>query len=463
LPPAHLSAILPAVRKCLAAVFLFCTLADTVPAADFTYATSNSTVTLTKYTGRGESVVIPSEISGLPVTRIGDGAFAYTKLTSITIPRNVTSIGWSAFARCTNLTHATIPNHVTNIEREAFTGCTRLAQVTIPDGVTTIGKEAFAGCTSLTNLTLPNSLTNMDENAFAGCINLAGVTIPDRLTSIGEKVFSGCRLTNIIFPSSVTTLERYAFSGCARLTNVTLPGSVRDIWIGAFSWCTNQANFTIPNGTIRDLVFNGCTSLTNVTLGQGVTNIGPFAFVSYERNSCTSLATFTVDQDNPVYSSVAGALFDKGRTTLIQWPPGRDGHCAIPTGVTSIKSHAFSSRSKLTSVTLPNSVTNIGLGAFMYCANLTNINLPNRIIRIEPETFRGCTNLATITIPGSLTRIGDHALLTPSLRGIYFEGNTPDLGKDVFADSPFLTLYYRPDAKGWGPTFGGRPTAVWKP
>ena len=41
-------------------------------------------------------------------------------------------------------------------------------------------------------------------------------------------------------------------------------------------------------------------------------------------------------------------------------------------------------------------------------------------------------------------------------------GNAPTLGADVFAKSDKATVYYHPDTKGWGSTFGGRPTAVWQ-
>ena len=43
--------------------------------AQFTYTTTNGTVTITRYTGPGGWVTIPSTIGGLPVTSIGDYAY----------------------------------------------------------------------------------------------------------------------------------------------------------------------------------------------------------------------------------------------------------------------------------------------------------------------------------------------------------------------------------------------------
>src|SRR5450830_1721029 len=100
----------------LPVLFLLATTAA-VQAADYTYTTnSDNTITITGYTGSGGAVTIPSTINGLPVTSIGNGAFAgFTSLASVTIPNGVTSIGNSAFYYCSGLTSVTIGNGVTSI------------------------------------------------------------------------------------------------------------------------------------------------------------------------------------------------------------------------------------------------------------------------------------------------------------------------------------------------------------
>src|SRR5215471_8483754 len=82
--------------------------------AQFTYTTTNGTITITGYTGTDANLVIPSTIDGLPVTSIGTGAFAGNSLTSVTIPNSVTNIGDFAFEYCLGLTNFTIPNSVTS-------------------------------------------------------------------------------------------------------------------------------------------------------------------------------------------------------------------------------------------------------------------------------------------------------------------------------------------------------------
>jgi hypothetical protein len=71
--------------------------------------------------------------------------------------------------------------------------------------------------------------------------------------------------------------------------------------------------------------------------------------------------------------------------------------------------------------------------------------------------------LTNLTIPAKVAYIGDFAFAhCTSLTKTFFKGNAPDTGNNVFAGATNATVYYLPGTTGWGSTFGGRPTALWK-
>ena len=64
---------------------------------DFRYVNNNGNITITAYNGQGNTLVIPEEIHGNPVTGIGVSAFWYKGLMSVTLPDSVNEIGVNAF------------------------------------------------------------------------------------------------------------------------------------------------------------------------------------------------------------------------------------------------------------------------------------------------------------------------------------------------------------------------------
>ncbi len=338
---------------------------------------------------------------GDSVTSIGEAAFRdCTSLASITIGNSVTSIGGWAFSDCTSLTSITIPDSVISIGNGAFEYCTSLTSITIPDSVTSISYYAFYGCTSLTSIAIPDSVTSIGEAAFYHCTSLTSITIPDSVTSIGNYAFRYCTsLTSITIGNSVTSIGGWAFSDCTSLTSITIPDSVISIGNGAFEYCTSLTSITIPDSvtSIGYYAFADCTSITSITIPDSVTSIG-----NYEFRDCTSLTSISVVEDNQYYSNDEyGVLFNKDKTTLIQYPAGNTR----------------------TSYTISDSITSIGNGAFNYCTSLTSIIIPDSVTSIGYYAFYGCTGLTSITIPDSVTSIGNYAFFDcTSLTDVYYTG-----------------------------------------
>ena len=297
------------------------------------------------------------------------------------IPETVAVIGESAFYDCYDLTAVTIPDGVGSIGGHAFSGCWNLSAVTIPDSVSTVGDYAFYGCSSLSVVTIPDGVGSIGDCTFFDCYNLTAVTIPDGVGSIGVSAFSGCcNLTAVTIPDSVSTIGDYAFSGCS-LTTVTIPGSVRSLGSGAF---------------------DGAVS-----------------------------AGFSVDPDNPAYSSDArGALFNKDQTVLLCIPRSLEAY-SVPETVTEIADAAFSGCWQLRTVTIPEGVTGIGDDAFSNCSELVELTLPDSLRSIGANAFNFCDHLRQLSIPRSVTSISPDAFVNcRNLRGLSVSPGNPAYSSD---------------------------------
>lgn len=240
---------------------------------DFEYEKqADGTVAITKYTGNGGNVEIPSEIDECEVTEIGKEAFASSGITGVTIPDSVTVIGSYAFTatkiksvkipasldakscgrgifqQCTALTTVDLPKGVTAIPSEMFLGCTALTSITIPDSVVEIGNQAFSG-SGLTSITIPDSVTVINESAFRKCSSLKSVKLSEKLTAITPYMFWECTaLTSVTIPDSVTSIGKNAFSDSG-LTSITIPDSVKTIDDSAFNGCAEGLTIHAPEGS----------------------------------------------------------------------------------------------------------------------------------------------------------------------------------------------------------------------
>ncbi|HEX5219793.1 MAG TPA: leucine-rich repeat domain-containing protein [Verrucomicrobiae bacterium] len=451
--------------------------------------------------GRGGSYVIPNS-----VTSFIANAFANCRsLTSATIPNSVTSIGDGTFFACSSLTNVTIGSSVTSIGQEAFEFCTSLRSVTIPNNVTNLAYAAFRDCTSLTNATIGNGV--IGQEAFYNCTNLRSVTIGNGVSTIVGHAFYYCSsLTSVTIPSSVTSIGLPVFNGCTSLTNITVAAanpyysSLNGVLFDKAQSILiefpdgRSGSYVIPNtvASIWNEAFEDCTSLTSVTIPSSVTFIGDEAF-----RACTGLTNITVAAANSTYSSLNGALFNKAKTTLIQFPCGRGGSFVISDSVTNLAHAAFYNCTNLASVTLGDSVTSIGDYAFFQCTSLTNISvnsantaysslngilfnkaqttliqfpatrggsyvIPNGVTTIGAYSFYQCPSLTSVTIPNSITSIKVFAFaVCPSLTSFTFAGNRPSLEGAVFyLLGAGATVYYYYGTIGWGLTYGGLPTVM---
>ena len=310
-----------------------------------------------------ENLILPNTL-----ITIGEEMFYQSKLKTVVIPANATTIGNSAFEQCASLISIDIPANVETIGTAVFWGCSSLTTVTFEKGsqLKTIGGGssyygAFSYCTALTSIEIPASVETIGASAFKGCSKLATVTFEkeSQLKTIGGGysepnyygVFSDCTaLTSIEIPASVETIEAAAFKGCSSLATVTFENGSQLKTIGggsyssgAFSDCTALTSIEIPASveTIEAAAFKDCSSLTSIEIPASVETIKASAF-----KGCSSLATVTFENGSQLKTIEGG---------------------------------------------YPSS------GTFADCTALTSIEIPASVETIEAAAFKGCSSLATVT------------------------------------------------------------------
>ena len=80
-----------------------------------------------------ENIVIPSEINGITVTKIGESfSTHYKHVKTVYIPDTVTTIDAYAFVGCDNLKEIRLSESLSSIEAEAFAKCSNLTEIEIP-------------------------------------------------------------------------------------------------------------------------------------------------------------------------------------------------------------------------------------------------------------------------------------------------------------------------------------------
>lgn len=416
---------------------------------------ANNTLNVYQYTGSGGDVTIPDTTSGLPVTSIGSDAFNLVSgLTSLTLGTNIANIGTNAVFQCANLAGVSIPASVTNIGLGPFYDCQKL---------TVISLSTADSYFTVTNGALYNkALTSLIQNpgGQGGTCVISAI-----VTNVGEALI-GNSLTAI----SVNSSNAYYSSTNGVLFDkgqtylLEYPGGL-------------AGSYSVPHSvsTIESAAFEYSFGVTNVVIDTNVTSIGYVAF--YDSAGLTGI---TVSSTNAYYSSTNGVLFNKAKTTLIQYPCAVGGSYNVPDTVTNIEDGAFGDASGLTVVVIPDSVTSIGVESFYSCLDLAGVSLGNHIATIGVEAFFACTSLTDLTIPNSTTNIAQYAFYyCPALASVTFGDGISNIGSEAFGycenlanvcfsgkapvdggsifyyDLSLGTIDYVSTASGWGSSYDG--------
>ena len=389
---------------------------------------------------------IPSPLTSVTLTD-ADALDDYTfencsRLTTITLNKDLKTIGAYAFYNCRGLQTLTIPSTVTRIENNAFDGCTGLKKITIPSSVTSIGANALLNCRSLTEVNIPFVGTSRyDSSAFAILfgghtdipVSLTKVTVTDS-TTVKDHAFNGMSsLKEIVYTHPVTAIGVSAFNGCSSLTSFAFSDGLISIGERAFYNCDGLTELVLPEGidSIGDRAFYDCNNLTSATVGSTATSIGQYAF-----GQCNNLTELTIP-------FVGGTPYDGNSLSYVlgnQWNIPQGLRKITVTNSTTVKDNAFSGMSNLQEVVYEQPITAIGASAFNNCSSLAAFDIPDTVIFVGNEAFYNCDSLTGVHLSGGDVTLGSNAFYDcDGIIELNATDGTVNIGSQAFANCDNLT------------------------
>ncbi len=360
-----------------------------------------------------QSFTFPTSLSA---TGIGSGAFRNTALVSVTIPKNITSMGTSAtsdvytFADCRNLEEVKFEegSKLEKMAGRVFMNCTKLDTIVLPSKLTLIGQYAFQN-TSLTEVTIPKTVTTIGSAPFAYCEKMTAINVEDGNTVFESRdgvLYNKEKKSLVEYPAGKKDeyvvkkdegVEKNAFNGTMKVNELVISDDVTEI---------------------TEYMFYGLESIDTIVIPKSVTKIGNYAFAYSSIKNVTIEGTPEFGTNVFRDSKVEKVDFNDETTTL--------------------GTYMFLNCANLKTITLPSKLTAISYSCFQN-SGLESITIPATVEEISTYAFSGCKGITQIEIPASVKEIGNSAFRESGLLSVVVPATVEEIGSSVFALTPLTT------------------------
>ena len=325
-------------------------------------------------------LVIPNN-----VLVIEDRAFYKTGISSLTSNASLESIGVEAFAELPNLTNVNLGT-VKYIYEKAFNLNKELTTVRLGTGVLYIGSKAFWNTYNDSKLTRVYLATEepptIETDTWPGSYTWFIFTqykqnfyVPRQSVSTYQSATNWSARRNYINASSELYNNTYYYSKNDETLEVTIVEYIGN----ANNTLTIPDTFTINNTSYKvTSIESGAFDSSNVktlVLPRYLSYVGE-GFL--DNNS--SVTNINVSNNNTLFSSINGVLYDYSGQTLIKYPRAKTN----------------------SSYTLADSTKVLANGSLANCNSLTSITFNSSLIAIGTDVFKGSSSLNTLTFTSTL-------------------------------------------------------------
>ena len=355
-----------------------------------------------------------------PITEFRDFAFCRTQISSISLPKQLKTIGEFALAT-TKLKRLVIPGNVTLIKNGAFVYNRNMPSITFlwgeeileirdEDDIMEGVEDGFGqfSDTPLDTIYIDRNIRYTDdeggehamvgnEHGLFGGKGWVHLTIGPNMSTIIESMFVDCDIKKLVIPGNITSIGKNAF---------------------------------FHNVPLEELVFEPSPTNTPLTFGNSTylfSDVSPF----YLPNSSAGdrLTTIRLNREiiytlENVDSKDNGLFSDRRKLTTLE----------LGEQVKTISDYMFAASEVLTSVTLPDGLTSIGKHAFADSPQLASVTIPGTVTSIGDYAFANCASLKT-------------AIFQPSLSSAPLTVSTLSEGYGPFYNTPLQTVEINRDVR----------------
>ena len=401
--------------------------AEIKTSGNWRYTTADGGVCIVGYSGTANSLTIPDTLAGKKVVQVGydesyddDRNGVWGNATSIKLGKNVNAIGYNTFCNCTNLTNVdTSAAPLTGIGQDAFAN-TGITSLTLPKTLTSLGDTALDGMYELRDLYLSANLEPLHSGHWiaAGSARWTAdeyYNLAPRSPKVAYHVPSGCKNYKVTdgvlyskdgkvlysrpvaqsgesftVPSSVRYIADYAFFGSENLKSVKLNAGLYSIGSCAFSLSALES-VTIPSSVrvVDSWCFNNCSSLAKVTFEDGMVDLWNMG-AQGQFYDCPSLASVRLPE---TLTRVSNTCFANTALTSID----------IPAKVKEVNYAAFADIPTLARVTGCEGLQKINNIAFRY-TGISGFPFGKNLKFVSGLAFYGCENFPNPNIPSYLSK-----------------------------------------------------------
>lgn len=220
-------------KTLLLILLLFLTLnvqSKTVTIGNLYYDLNGNSATVYGSLNMTGNIIIPSTVnvngSLYKVTTIGQGAFEYCSLTSITIPPTIKHIENSAFQGIRG-----------DFNRVEISDLKSWCQITFYSNPLISARRLYVNGQEVKNLIIPQTVTVIPSNAFEGCISIQSVEFPSHLEKIDCNAFRGCENLKEIF-CYASVPPQILWGAFQNMSSITLhvPKAKKDLYLKTSGW-----------------------------------------------------------------------------------------------------------------------------------------------------------------------------------------------------------------------------------